>query len=715
MESGRDSNAAPSNLFETESLTNSVHLQQLLGLAPPVTSSITSNLNDLSKSLLSMFNNTTSAPPMLLTPKSQSNFHARQSDNNTSKHCLNISNDDSLDSQSGTCNGDDGTGKQQNTRYRRRKPQKTVRMSNEMNASDSTTPMDNEKSNSIKNDCHSKNETNTNGINFSTFHSDATNNILPPTPTLVQPPQTQSMDLSHHCTNQEMFENGLVNYSKPNDLNLTTNSTVGERCDKDTTNLLQNDEMNGLNLFGAFGHLRGTNLTNDIATFPNTDDLVKKVEELVKCNEQNGFGSNDFGPMELTKSHPNKMVSDTYENNRIANGISMDSIKSSSNCVEHTNTVTCNGNGVKSTMIQSQLLNDKIENETHENHCHDDVKISNKTSSEQNCKIPHNNSDTTGHIYEATNSIDMIYDKQTNNDINNQSKIDVNAVSVESNDNALHANNAQNDENTNKFNGNDVANATVSASSSESQPSNATPTAKKKPSATKKKSTNQRCNGKMGKQIQSNKNNQKNAKSNDNKSEKKSDIKKTKSKDDSLATDALNKFRGPYVHVERDGSIDVINAPLNEEIAEKQSKFKKNYISQRPADRNKVRGLHVSTLSNKYDAVTTDISWMCVFCKLGPHKYGLGDLFGPFILSTESEDFQLAQIDPMNDVFKSSWHRNRNNMSFMQNISAVAAKSLAKSANAGNVCIFFLFNLFPISSISHFFLIFFLFCSRWHR
>ncbi|XP_031621712.1 putative uncharacterized protein DDB_G0282133 isoform X2 [Contarinia nasturtii] len=674
MELGREANAA-ANLFENESLTNSVHLQQLLGLTPPITSSITPNLNDLSKSLLSMFNNTASPSPMLISSKSQSNFHTRQPDTGTAKNCLNISNDDSLDSQSGTCNGDDGIGR----RYRRRKPQKTVRMSNEMNATAETSTLESEKP--IKNDCHSKSENTTNGINFPTFHSDATANILTPSPlppsttTIVQPPQTQSMDLSHHCTNPEMFENGLVNYSKANDLNMA-NSTVGERCDKDA-NLMQTDEMNGLNLFGAFGHLsRVANLTNDIATFPNTDDLVKKVEELVKCNEQNGFGSNT-----------NKLVSDAYENSRIANGISMETIKSPNNTVEHANknTIKCNGNGVIPGMIQTNL-NDKIENKTHENSCHDEVKMSTATpsNSEQNCEIACITSDKTEQIFEATNSIDLIYDKQTNNDINNHSNIDVSSVSVEPNATSTTVDNAMNNETTNKFNGDDVAKCTISASSSESQPSNASPTPKNKATATKKKATNQRCNGKMGKQTNTNnKTNQKNAKSNE-KSEKKSDIKKTKTKDDSLASETLNKFRGPYVHVDRDGSVNVINAPLNEEIAEKQSKFKKNYISQRPADRNRVRGLHVSTLSNKYDAITTDISWMCVFCKLGPHKYGLGDLFGPFILSTESEDFQLAQIDPKNDVFKSSWHRNRNNMAFMQNISAVAAKSLTKTANAGN-------------------------------
>lgn len=725
MELGRESNAT--NLFENESLSNSVHLQQLLGLTPPATSSITPNLNDLSKSLLSIFNSNTSTAttvntsPMLISPKSHSNFLPRQTD--TSKNYLNTSNDDSLDSQSGAiCNGDDGTGKQQNTRYRRRKPQKTVRCSsNELNTSDNT--MDNEKNNAIKNDCHKVDNNLSNGINFSSFHSE-TNSILPsvnsvattlPPPsmststsvTTAPPtlPQTQSMDLSHHCTNQEMFENGLGNYSKSNDLNLTNSTVASQRNDKDTSNLLQSDEMNGLNIFGSvnFGHMRGVNLTNDIATFPNTDDLVKKVEELVKCNEQNGFGDNDFSPMELTKSDNNKMVSDAYENNRLSNGI-CESIKTSTNIEHvnnHSNVVKCIGNGNDNGIVAGMMC-DQIKNNTHESG-HDEVDKSNVTTTtttttavptmsnpNQTCEMDTTKSMDSENISEARNSTgDGILEKLTD-DINKQSNLIDTSVASAQQQNDI-ANNTLNNSAA-KLNSDEAAKASMSASSSES-PSNTSPTPKKR-TVTKKK-INNRCNGKMGGgsgsgsssgKSNANKSNQKNAKSND-KSEKKSDSKKTKSKDDSTAADGLNKFRGPYVHVDRDGTVDVINAPLNEEIAEKQSKFKKSYISQRPADRNRVRGLHISTLSNKYDAVTIDISWMCVFCKLGPHKFGLGDLFGPFILSTESEDFQLAQIDPKQDVFKS--HRSVPiNAALLHNISAIAAKSMSKPGNASNVSVF---------------------------
>lgn len=677
------------NPFENESLSNSVHLQQLLGLTPPVTSSITPNLNDLSKSLLSIFNNASSTSPLLVSPKSSSNFSSRQTD--TSKNCLNTLNDDSLDSQSGTCNGDDAPGKQLNTRYRRRKPQKTVRMPNEMSATDSiAATLDNDKTNMTKSDCHKIDANNSNGFNFPPFHSDVTN-ILPQPDSMVQPPQTQSIDLSHHCASQELFENGLANYSKASDLDSTV--PTGKRSDKDN-NLLPTDEMNGLNLFGAvsFGHLRGTNLTNDIATFPNTDDLVKKVEELVKCNEQNGFGNTDFEPMELTKPQTNKLGSIAHDSNRMGNGV-CESLKITNNIEhEHSNSVKCNGNGIPSAMTSgiSKVENSSCEslNETMSNTMPStgstamqigELKADNADTYSDKSHFSHNeeaqnNDNNSLPAFGVINPVDNMYETRSDvrNNVANQSIMESNLAGAQANDTANNLSDS-----TTALNDNEVAKAIVSASSSESN-ANASPTPKKKPVA--KKKTNNRLNGKTSNKNNA-KNNQKNAKPND-KSDKKSDIKKTKSKDDSTA-EAFNRFRGPYVHVERDGSLDVINAPLTEEIAEKQSKFKKSYISQRPNDRNKVRGLHVSTLSNKYDAVTTDISWMCVFCKLGPHKYGLGDLFGPFILSTESEDFQLVQIDPKEDVFKS--HRYKRNIPYASNISAIAAKTLSKSGHTGNV------------------------------
>ncbi|KFB46922.1 AGAP005259-PA-like protein [Anopheles sinensis] len=110
--------------------------------------------------------------------------------------------------------------------------------------------------------------------------------------------------------------------------------------------------------------------------------------------------------------------------------------------------------------------------------------------------------------------------------------------------------------------------------------------------------------------------------------------------------DTSGKYKGPYVQVKSDGSHTVINTPINDEDGEKaQNKTKKFGSNLNNSERSKIRGLHVSTLSTKYDADTTDTSWMCVFCKTGPHKFRLGDLFGPYIISTTSSEFVQSQVD----------------------------------------------------------------------
>lgn len=130
---------------------------------------------------------------------------------------------------------------------------------------------------------------------------------------------------------------------------------------------------------------------------------------------------------------------------------------------------------------------------------------------------------------------------------------------------------------------------------------------------------------------------------------------KSKIKEETLNETILRNNKGPFVQVKTDGSLVVVNTPIEDDPEKAQNKFKpkKSLHSHNANERNKIRGLHVSTLSKKYDADTTDVSWKCVFCKMGPHKSGLGDLFGPYFVTTTCDDFQLSQIDPENDVFKS--------------------------------------------------------------
>ncbi|EDW77205.2 uncharacterized protein Dwil_GK22244 [Drosophila willistoni] len=101
------------------------------------------------------------------------------------------------------------------------------------------------------------------------------------------------------------------------------------------------------------------------------------------------------------------------------------------------------------------------------------------------------------------------------------------------------------------------------------------------------------------------------------------------------------KFKSPYILIKPDGTFSIKNTHSSEDINEKQTKAKKA-----PHERKNLRGMHSSTLSNRYDADTTDSSWICVFCKRGPHKLGLGDLFGPYLVSIDCDEYRAALHSP---------------------------------------------------------------------
>ncbi|CRK99104.1 CLUMA_CG012047, isoform A [Clunio marinus] len=106
----------------------------------------------------------------------------------------------------------------------------------------------------------------------------------------------------------------------------------------------------------------------------------------------------------------------------------------------------------------------------------------------------------------------------------------------------------------------------------------------------------------------------------------------------------------PFVKIKKDGSFNIVNQTANgdDDTEKSVNKPKKSNT-----DKNKrIRGLHVSTLSNKYDADKRDATWVCVFCKLGPHKHKLGDLFGPYILNIRSEEYSQCLQDPSTDIFR---------------------------------------------------------------
>lgn len=120
-----------------------------------------------------------------------------------------------------------------------------------------------------------------------------------------------------------------------------------------------------------------------------------------------------------------------------------------------------------------------------------------------------------------------------------------------------------------------------------------------------------------------------------------------------------SRYRGPLFQVRQDGSLGVLNGPqsLAEDDQDARSGAKAKKFLHNGADRNKViRGLHASTLSMKYDTDRTDTTWICVFCKLGPHKMGLGDLFGPYMATTDCDDYRLMEAHA-GDLFKSNRSR----------------------------------------------------------
>lgn len=156
------------------------------------------------------------------------------------------------------------------------------------------------------------------------------------------------------------------------------------------------------------------------------------------------------------------------------------------------------------------------------------------------------------------------------------------------------------------------------------------------------------------------------------------------------------RYRGPLLQVRQDGSLGVLNGPQGqaEDDADARNGGKAKKFLHNGADRHKaMRGLHTNTLSMKYDTDRTDTTWICVFCKLGPHKLGLGDLFGPYVVTTDCDEFR-AQEANAEDLFK----RNRSRVDMVQTaphrlpavpatVATVATAALLKSPNSKIVSI----------------------------
>lgn len=140
---------------------------------------------------------------------------------------------------------------------------------------------------------------------------------------------------------------------------------------------------------------------------------------------------------------------------------------------------------------------------------------------------------------------------------------------------------------------------------------------------------------------------------------------------DSGSNASSSKSKGPFVQIRgpRDSplSVSVVNTPLTGDEDGERKPLKNKKFHDDSEYRHKVRskGLHCSTLSNKYDAERKDTSWICAFCKRGPHASELtgpsvinevpppGDLFGPYFITANCPEFEKRLDDPYDRQFKS--------------------------------------------------------------
>lgn len=130
----------------------------------------------------------------------------------------------------------------------------------------------------------------------------------------------------------------------------------------------------------------------------------------------------------------------------------------------------------------------------------------------------------------------------------------------------------------------------------------------------------------------------------------------------------------PFVAIQKDGTFAIVNQTANGDDDTEKSVSKPKKLPNNDKNR-AIRGLHGSTLSKKYDADKRDTTWVCVFCKLGPHKHKLGDLFGPYIISKKSEEYSHCLQDPTTDIFRQS---NKNKFAKVQLSSPTSEKPKKK-------------------------------------
>ncbi|KAH9628635.1 hypothetical protein HF086_007840 [Spodoptera exigua] len=112
---------------------------------------------------------------------------------------------------------------------------------------------------------------------------------------------------------------------------------------------------------------------------------------------------------------------------------------------------------------------------------------------------------------------------------------------------------------------------------------------------------------------------------------------------DSGSNASSSKSRGPYIQIRgpRDSplSVSVMNTSAAGGEEEESGARRKAGEEFRNGVRG-LRGLHASTLGLRYDASTPDATWLCAFCQRGPHAASLGDLFGPYTLDNDCDEYR---------------------------------------------------------------------------
>ena len=97
----------------------------------------------------------------------------------------------------------------------------------------------------------------------------------------------------------------------------------------------------------------------------------------------------------------------------------------------------------------------------------------------------------------------------------------------------------------------------------------------------------------------------------------------------------LEKFKGPFVHIQGDIENPRCSNVINPRISKKDNLDSISRVTSFGHIDPKVFGIPLTTISSEYDDHNIDESWICMFCRKSSHYCGLGDLFGPYFVTSD--------------------------------------------------------------------------------